>query len=309
MIIKALTLCAALLAPRSTGEDPHGRALHLKLYDDYNTSYGACIHTVKMARSTKVDPFMTAAFVYETSGFGGKKIKNKRFFKKLAKIYGCERLEDTPRTSCSATTLAIFHFTDLLRKTEDYYEAICGAFETNSVCYRDNEKRTTKTLNFARRFVYVYNRQFRRTVLNWAFEGMESQRQHPDRPRQPRSPLSHLQPSENEDIVFFEMGDRKRQLQFMSLVLGPAFQVNFEENIQQNCSKTANFYVASDTFQLKNRLVDITSRTGERYFRKYQAHKLVSTNETDFRLYFRSNNRNFSLNFVKSSNVYQIHVE
>ena len=309
MVIKALTLCAALLAPRSTGEDPHGRALHLKLYDSFDSSYEACIHTVKMARSTKVDPFMTTAFVYETSGFGGKKIKNKRFFKKLAKIYGCERLEETPRTSCSATTLAFFHLTDLLRKTDDYYEAICGAFEANSVCYRENEKRTTKTLNLARRFVYVYNRRFKRTVLNWAFEGTESRREHSSRPRSPPSPLSHLQPSENEDIVFFEMGDERKQLKFMSLVLGPGFQVNFEENIQQNNPRMANFYVNADHYQLRNRLINVANHTNERYFRKYQAHKLIFINETDFRLFFRSRSRNFSLKFVKSSNLYQIHVE
>lgn len=35
-MIKILSLCAALLAPESTGLDPHGRALHLKLDADYN---------------------------------------------------------------------------------------------------------------------------------------------------------------------------------------------------------------------------------------------------------------------------------
>ena len=38
-MIKILSFCAALLAPESTGLDPHGRALHLELHADFNTSY------------------------------------------------------------------------------------------------------------------------------------------------------------------------------------------------------------------------------------------------------------------------------
>ena len=49
-MIKVLSLCAALLAPESSGQDPHGRSLHLKLNADFNTSYEACITTLNHAR-------------------------------------------------------------------------------------------------------------------------------------------------------------------------------------------------------------------------------------------------------------------
>ncbi len=74
-MIKVLSLCAALLAPASTGLDPHGRALHLKLDADFNTSYDACITTVKQAGKYGVDPFISAALMYKTTKFSPKLAK------------------------------------------------------------------------------------------------------------------------------------------------------------------------------------------------------------------------------------------
>ena len=319
MAIKVLTLCAALLAPKSTGEDPHGRALHLKLYDDYNTSYEACIHTAKMAKGIGIDPFMTTALVYEATGFATKKTKNKRHIRKLAKMYGCAGIEDTPRTSCSPTTLSIFHFSDLVRRTNDYFEAICGFFEENGTCYRENEKRTTRVLNSARRFVYAYNRNFGRTVLNWAFKGMEPHKQHPSRPRNPKPYYEHLQPSENEDIVFFEMNDPMKQLKFLTILLGQGLQVSHHQHGAENSGKNSVFYIDASPHQLRSRLNQIAGGQNRYYHNRYRAGRLSSLNQTDFHLRFHSNSKNFSLRFVKiaqpppsASNLrgtYQVYVE
>ena len=319
MVIKALALCAALLAPKSTGEDPHGRALHLKLYDDYDTSYEACIHTAKMAKAIGIDPFMTTALVYEATGFAVKRTRNKRHIRKLAKMYGCAGLENTPRTSCSAITLSIFHFSDVLRRANDYFEAVCGFFEENGTCYRENEQKTTRTLNLARRFVYAYNRSHSSTVLNWAFKGMQPRKRHASRPAAPKPHFEHLHPSESEDVVFFEMGDPMKQLKFLTILLGQGMEVSHHANPGENNRRDSVFLIDVSSGELRNRLNQITNGQNRHYHNRYRAGRLESLSQTDFRLYFHSNSKNFSLKFIKVNQppasapnlrgTYQVYVE
>ena len=158
-MIKVLSLCAALLAPESTGLDPHGRALHLKLDADFNTSYDACITTVKQARKYGVDPFISAALMYKETKFSPKLAKKSRLFRKIRKIYGCGGDSGQfIKSSCSAFMLFAPHMVTFLEK--NYRNRTTGSDYRKSLRqFLQNDRRKAKIVeNMAKRFADVYTR-------------------------------------------------------------------------------------------------------------------------------------------------------
>jgi len=155
MIIKILSFCAALLAPESTGLDPHGRSLHLPLHQDFNTSYSACIITAKQARKYNIDPFVATALMYKTTKFSPKLAKRKKIFRDLRAEYGCAGNSDQfIRSSCSPFMLYAPKLASLLHKNRrlkvDYSRALRK--------FLRNRRDAKIVKNMSARFADVYTR-------------------------------------------------------------------------------------------------------------------------------------------------------
>jgi hypothetical protein len=158
-MIKVLSLCAALLAPESSGQDPHGRSLHLKLNADFNTSYEACITTLKQARKYKIDPFVSAALLYKTTKFSPKLAKKSPIFKKINDDYGCEGSQGQfIRSSCSPFVLFAPHLVTILEKSRRHVTEPENYRKSLRIFLRNNRKQAKIVENMAKRFADVYSR-------------------------------------------------------------------------------------------------------------------------------------------------------
>jgi hypothetical protein len=168
-MIKVLAFCAALLAPESTGLDPHGRSLHLKLYTDFNTSYTACITTVKQARKYRVDPFVMVAMMYDTTGMSPRRTERGAALKQMYRSHGCDGQGQFIKSSCSAFMLGAPYLASLLSETGkrnemtgqrlvSYREAVCRFYSAGQKCKAKYRKKAKLIENIARRYADVYSR-------------------------------------------------------------------------------------------------------------------------------------------------------
>ena len=175
-MIKILSLCAALLAPESTGLDPHGRALHLKLHEDFNTSYDACIATAKQAKKYGIDTFVATALVYKETKFSPKLAKKSKLFRKIRKIHGCEEGSDRfIKSSCSAFMIFAPHLATMLEK--NYIDSRVGANYRKALrdfLGRGSKERAKIIENVAKRYADVYSRTHTSFVWNSPFKNPES---------------------------------------------------------------------------------------------------------------------------------------
>tara|TARA_R100001594_G_scaffold118679_1_gene154015 strand:+ start:109 stop:1059 length:951 start_codon:yes stop_codon:yes gene_type:complete len=175
-MIKILSLCAALLAPESTGLDPHGRSLHLKLYEDFNISYDACIATAKQARKYGIDPFVATALMYKETKFSPKLAKKSKLFRKIRKIHGCEPGSNRfIKSSCSAFMVFAPHLATMLEK--NYIDSRIGTNYRKALrdFFGRSGKRKAKIIeNVAKRYADVYSRTHTSFAWNSPFKKPES---------------------------------------------------------------------------------------------------------------------------------------
>ena len=171
-MIKILSLCAALLAPPSSGVDPHGRSAHLKYYTDFNTAYKACIATAGKAQSLGLDVFTTLAMTHKLVGFSPKHAERKKISRKLFREYSCQprRRDYYVRDSCSPYMLLPQRLYDILNDHTHvrvrYNTAICYLVTGNMYCGRKSRRLARRIKNMTRRFVDVYRRTHR--YYNWS---------------------------------------------------------------------------------------------------------------------------------------------
>ena len=200
-MIKILSFCAALLAPESTGLDPHGRALHLELHADFNTSYEACITTSKQARKYGIDPFVSAALMYKITKFSPELARKSRIFRKIRQDYGCSKNSGQfIRSSCSSFMLFAPHLADILQKSVTD-PAKKPDYHTSIQKFIDNNHRKAKIIeNIAKRFADTYSRTH--TYFSWSNPFYNSPKVAENRPQ-------HRQEHHNSDL--YSMIDQLRQ--------------------------------------------------------------------------------------------------
>ena len=276
-MIKILSLCAALLAPESTGLDPHGRALHLKLDADFNTSYEACITTNKQARKYGIDPFVATALMYKTTKFSPKLAKKSKMFRKVQKLYGCDPGQDQfIRSSCSPFMLFAPHLASFLEET--YRNKRIGSdYRAAILKFLKNNRRNTKVVeNMAKRFADCYSRTHTYYTWNNPFRNSKRlpppPRQHAQIPPQngPRTlpdpqlqgllrDLRHPQPYDHQN----ERLQRKMQydIQILYSILGPGFKIEAKSRDSRN----PEYYVYGDRRDLRNMLINAASNTSADY--------------------------------------------
>jgi len=167
MFIKVLSLCAALLAPESTGLDPHGRALHLPLHEDFNISYKACIVTAKQAKRYNIDPFVAVALAYRTTKMSPQLARKSYIFHRIQRIFGCETNSDRfIRSSCSPFMLTSLNLALLVGEhQQNYSTALCSFLSGKNICRQKTAREAKIIENMARRFVNVYSRTH--TSFRW----------------------------------------------------------------------------------------------------------------------------------------------
>ena len=166
-MIKVLSLCAALLAPESSGLDPHGRSAHLELDSDFNTSYSACIVTLKQARKYKIDPFVSAALMYKTTKFSPKLAKASRIFKRISADYGCQgQSGQFIKSSCSPFMLFAPSFVTILEKSKRHVTAPENYRKSLRIFLKNNRKQAKIVENMAKRFADIYSRTH--TYFAWS---------------------------------------------------------------------------------------------------------------------------------------------
>ena len=129
MFIKVLSLCAALFAPESSGQAPHGRSLHLKTHEDFDVAYEACIATAKQARKHRVDPFVSIALAYKETRMSLKYSKRSKAYHDIQHLFGCtEHKEKFIRESCSPFMLTPMYLSDLLNALRGIMNKHCVHF-------------------------------------------------------------------------------------------------------------------------------------------------------------------------------------
>ena len=288
-MIKILSLCAALLAPESTGLDPHGRSLHLQLHEDFNTSYGACIATAKQARKYGLDTFVSVALVYKETKFSPKLAKKSKLFRKIRKIYGCEG--DSGRfvkSSCSAFMIYAPHLATMLEKNyinrqhgSNYRKAL-REFLGNQ---RTNRAKTIE--NMAKRYADVYSRTHTGFVWNSPFKNPENS--YPKQPQIAQKPRQrpHNDPHFNDLITGLNKIQpydyRNRQMQqkmeydlgLLYGILGPGYKIE----AKSRNFKDPEYFLYINSRDLREILYITASETSSRHkphtFQEYDDGKLV----------------------------------
>jgi len=335
MIIKILSLCAALLAPESTGLDPHGRALHLPLKSDFNTSYGACIATVKQARRLKVDPFVMAALMYRTTQFSPKVAGQSRLAITIRKQYGCSGGGQFVKSSCSAFMLAPQYLRSLLDRTisesergtdriADYRVGLCEFLNGGDRCTRRSQKEAKIIENMAFRFMNVYGRIH--TSFTWVspFKPRRTQ-QEIDRDidqRERQLDRQYYGGPPNLNNMIYGLGYQPRagnstqspvtarraqkDLKLIAELMGPRIKVEISEASR----RTVNFYVHVTLEQyMKDILRHVKSNTSRIYENHYQAADLKEYENGVYKLVLKSRRYNLGpiiLTFSPGQNVYQV---
>jgi len=295
-MIKVLSFCAALLAPTSTGLDPHGRSLHLQLDTDFNTSYTACITTVKQANKYGVDPFIAAALIYKTTKFSPRLAKKSPLFRKIRKIYGCEG--DTGqfiKSSCSAFMLFAPHMVTFLEK--NYRNRATGSDYRKSLRqFLQNERKEAKIIeNMSKRFVDMYTRTHTSFVWNSPFVNPE--RLTPEEPSvaQDNHSLRRYDPELDELITNLRRprpGDYERRrlqqkmeydLQLLYSILGPGCRIEAKSRDFKN----PEYYVHINIRDLREILWSVARNTSA----PHQPHTFQEHNDGSFTLHLNAPKR------------------
>ena len=288
-MIKILSLCAALLAPESTGLDPHGRSLHLKLHEDFNISYDACIVTAKQARKYGIDTFVSVALMYKETKFSPKLAKKSRLFRDIRKIYGCEGGADRfVKSSCSAFMLFAPHLATMLEK--NYIDSRVGANYRKAL--RDflgkRRKKYAKIIeNMAKRYADVYSRTHTSFVWNSPFKNPE--RAYPQEPQVAQKPrnLPYNDPQLNDLITGLNRVQpydyRNRQMQrkmeydlaLLYGILGPGCKIE----AKSRNFKDPEYFLHINVRDLREILFMTASETSSRHkphtFQEYNDGKMV----------------------------------
>ena len=273
-MIKILSFCVALLAPASTGLDPHGRALHLKLDTDFDTSYEACITTVHQAGKYGVDPFISAALMYKLTKFSPRLAKKSRLFRKIRKNYGCEGDSGQfIKSSCSAFMLFAPHMVTFLEK--NYRNKETGSDYRKSLReFLQNDKKSAKIVeNMAKRFADVYSRTHPSAVWNNPFANPERLTEKAAEVAQ-NEPQNHQQEPETEAFVddlrrpapYDYQRKRLHQkmqydLQLLHSILGPGCRIEARSRDFNN----PEYYINIDERSLRETLWFAAGNTSSRH--------------------------------------------
>ena len=156
-----------MLAPESTGLDPHGRSLHLELHEDFNTSYEACIVTAKQAKKYNIDPFVAIALVYRTTKMSPELGRRSKIYHRIQRNFGCGKHNaQFIKSSCSPFMLAGVNLAVLIGKHQrDYSTALCSFLSGNGTCNKKTIRESKIIENMSRRFANVYSRTH--TSFRW----------------------------------------------------------------------------------------------------------------------------------------------
>ena len=291
-MIKILSLCAALLAPESSGLDPHGRSLHLKLHEDFNTSYSACIATAKQARKYGIDPFVSVALMYKETKFSPKLAKKSKLFRNIRKVFGCEEGSDRYiKSSCSAFMIFAPHLATMLEK--NYIDRRYGANYRKALrdFFDNRSKRRVKVIeNMAKRYADIYSRTHTSFIWNSPFQNPESA--YPDEPdivkrRQRRAPPSNYDPRFNDlvdnlgQVMPYDYRNRQMQqkmeydLQLIYRVLGSGYRIE----AKSRNFKDPEYFLYINQRDLREILYMAASATSSRHkphtFQEHNDGKLV----------------------------------
>ena len=163
-MIKILTFCAALLAPESVGLSAHEKSLHFKPYTDYNTSYTACIATVKQAQKHGVDPFVSTALMYDIATMTHKHVEWTHAIRRVFELHNCEPSSHA-KGSCSAHRLIVPYFANLLNQTQqhepreavDYRQALCSFYAGNETCKPEHYQKVKLIESTAQYYARLYS--------------------------------------------------------------------------------------------------------------------------------------------------------
>ena len=225
-MIKVLSLCAALLAPESSGLDPHGRSAHLELDADFNTSYSACVATLKQARKYKIDPFVSAALLYQTTKFSPKLARSSPIFKRISQDYGCRsHSAQFIKSSCSPFMLFAPSFVTILEKSKRHVTAPENYRKSLRSFLQNNRKSATIVENMAKRFADVYSRTHTNFVWRSPFqieEGLDEEtKQLFDDLSQPRPYDSHISNMHQQ---------MEREIQILHTIFGNHYKIEARSN-------------------------------------------------------------------------------
>ena len=256
-MIKVLSLCAALLAPESSGQDPHGRSAHLELDSDFNTSYSACIATLKQARKYKIDPFVSAALMYRTTKFSPKLAKSSTIFRRISENYGCQsNSEQFIKSSCSPFMLFAPSFVTLLEKSKRHVSAPEN-YRTSLRKFLRNDRKSARIVeNMAKRFADVYSRTHSGFVWRSPFQAEEEFDEEAD---QLFYDLNQRQPYDSHISNLHQQ--MEREVQILHAIFGNHYRIEASANNNQ----TPEYLIHVDYQNLKQFLWYIAGNTAGPY--------------------------------------------
>lgn len=314
MIIKVLSLCAALFAPESTGLDPHGRALHLKIYEDFDATYGACIATAKQASKYGVDPFVAISLAYETNGMSLKRASKSVFYKAILNKFGCDRHGQFTKSSCSSFMIAPARLADLLKEksNEDYSDAVCRFLSSDDKCRKKNKKRVERIKNMAKRFADCYSRTH--TYFTWKdpFQRKREQLEHHRPPSLTPYPGQRDFPStrdlELNDLLFrlrhgmiysnYSLQQKMNYgLNLINSLLGPVARIEAHSPDNRN----VRFFLHMSYIELREHLWQVANQTSG----YHKAFKLQEIRKGQFKLYTPE----YILTFSPHGNIFIIKIQ
>jgi len=317
MIIKILSLCAALFAPESTGLDPHGRSLHLKLYADFNATYGACITTANQAQKYGIDPFVAISLAYETTGMSMDRAGKSPFYKTILNKFGCDRHGQFTKSSCSSFMIAPARLADLLKEKSDgdYSDAVCRFLSTDDKCRRKNKNKIERIKNMSRRFADCYSRTH--TYFTWRDPFQREPERSPRHLRQHRRQhaagadqrgFPNTRDLELNDLLFrlrngmaYNNYNLKQKMNYgINLIIsliGPTAKV--EARSPDN--RTVKFFLHIDHRDLRDRLWRVANQTSG----YHKAFKLQETEQGQFKLYTPE----YILTFSPHGNIFIINIQ
>jgi len=289
-MFEILLFCSSLLAPESVCPDPSGRCANMPIYEDYNSSYSACIYTVERAFELGVDPYILSALVYKTTKFSSKKAKKSKLYRKILKEYSCEKPGKWIRSGCHPFRIAPRYFRDLIdtyleehiysKKDEYYYhKALCDFYSVGGKCTAKHKRQVKLTVNLSRRFLdhytagvgpnpIPYNRK-RYNGVHIPDDGIENPKEaYPNRERLRYSNVSP-QTSNNMSLI--------------SSVLGPDIKLTvFETNGEKKIQFRANYH------DVRHRLVFSAGLTARVLPGNWFAYKIDIARHKIVKLYLKS---------------------
>ena len=333
MNIHILKLCAALLAPESTGLDPHGRALHLPLHEDFNVSYEACIETAKQARRLDVDPFVMLALAYKTTKLSPKLAEKSPIYKEIRRQYGCEEEGPFIRSSCSSFMLLPQFFRSLAMETvrqsgnkidrlPDYRKSLCRFLKPwKTKCTSSMRKEAKIIENVSFRFANVYGRTFTSFTWHSPFKvqpTQEERRREDDRLERQLDREAHLR-NPNLHGMLHGLGYRYSPNPVQSeytrrdlTLLSELFEGHVPVEAATNNRNTVKFFVHfQNPEQVRESLWYINGNTSKIYENEFYAGDLKEFNGGVYHLILKSRIREFKsiiIKFVPDSMRYQVFI-